>query len=50
MESLVWLRVPGDILFAAGAVFLAVYALALLFRPGRREADAVALPHAGTAD
>jgi hypothetical protein len=25
METLVWLRVPGDIVFAAGSVFLAVY-------------------------
>ena len=30
METLVWLRVPGDILFAAGAAFLALYALRLL--------------------
>jgi nitric oxide reductase subunit B len=29
----VWLRVPGDIVFAAGAVFLAWYALNLLRRP-----------------
>lgn len=33
METLVWLRVPGDIVFAAGAVLLAVYALRLLRRP-----------------
>ena len=32
METLVWLRVPGDIIFAIGAVFLAVYALKLLKR------------------
>ena len=37
METLVWLRVPGDIVFAAGAVFLAVYALRLLGGPSRRE-------------
>jgi nitric oxide reductase subunit B len=30
METLVWLRVPGDILFAIGAVFLGWYALRLL--------------------
>ena len=30
MEALVWLRVPGDIVFAAGGVFLAIYALKLL--------------------
>ncbi|MGM9488450.1 nitric-oxide reductase large subunit [Ideonella sp. YS5] len=36
METLVWLRVPGDIVFAAGAVLLAVYALRLLV-PARRQ-------------
>jgi len=35
METLVWLRVPGDVVFSLGAVFLAVYALKLLL-PGRR--------------
>ncbi len=35
METLVWLRVPGDILFAIGAAFLAVYAFRLLGRGGR---------------
>jgi len=34
METLVWLRVPGDIVFAAGGVFLGLYALRLL--TGRR--------------
>ena len=34
METLVWLRVPGDIVFAAGGLFLLVYALKLL-RPTR---------------
>ncbi|MBX3621083.1 MAG: nitric-oxide reductase large subunit [Rhizobacter sp.] len=33
METLVWLRVPGDIVFAAGAVLLAVYGLRLLRKP-----------------
>lgn len=33
MEALVWLRVPGDIVFAAGSVALALYALKLLRRP-----------------
>ncbi|HET8694548.1 MAG TPA: nitric-oxide reductase large subunit [Aquabacterium sp.] len=32
METLVWLRVPGDIVFAAGSLFLGIYALALLRR------------------
>jgi nitric oxide reductase subunit B len=35
MEALVWLRVPGDMVFAAGSVLLAVYALRLLERPRR---------------
>jgi nitric oxide reductase subunit B len=30
MEGLVWARVPGDVLFAGGALLLAVYALKLL--------------------
>jgi nitric oxide reductase subunit B len=33
METLVWLRVPGDIVFAAGGLFLAAYAVKLLRRP-----------------
>ncbi|MBX9605050.1 MAG: nitric-oxide reductase large subunit [Gammaproteobacteria bacterium] len=33
METLVWLRVPGDILFALGGVLLACYAARLLWRP-----------------
>jgi nitric oxide reductase subunit B len=35
METLVWLRVPGDVVFALGAVLLALYALALLRGPGK---------------
>ncbi len=41
METLVWLRVPGDVVFALGGLFLAVYAAKLLRRP-RREAAAPA--------
>jgi nitric oxide reductase subunit B len=39
METLVWLRVPGDVAFAAGCLFLAAYALRLLLprRPGVRQ-------------
>jgi nitric oxide reductase subunit B len=40
----VWLRVPGDIVFAAGSVFLAVYALFLLRRPASRRRPVGALP------
>ncbi|MFZ5545031.1 MAG: nitric-oxide reductase large subunit [Pseudomonadota bacterium] len=38
MEALVWLRVPGDMVFAAGAVLLALYALKLLRRPAAAQA------------
>ncbi|HEY0825962.1 MAG TPA: nitric-oxide reductase large subunit [Ramlibacter sp.] len=40
METLVWLRVPGDILFAIGAVYLGLYAFRLL-RGGGRTAEPV---------
>ncbi|HUN94137.1 MAG TPA: nitric-oxide reductase large subunit [Burkholderiaceae bacterium] len=33
METLVWMRVPGDIVFAVGGLLLAWYALGLLRRP-----------------
>ncbi|MEN3066893.1 nitric-oxide reductase large subunit [Uliginosibacterium sediminicola] len=33
MTALVWLRVPGDIVFAIGVLFLGVFALRLLGRP-----------------
>jgi nitric oxide reductase subunit B len=33
IEAFVWLRVPGDIVFAVGALLLAVYAFKLLRRP-----------------
>lgn len=49
METMVWLRVPGDIVFAIGCVLLALFALRLLGK-GREEvpatktaADAVAV-------
>jgi len=37
MEALVWLRVPGDVVFSLGAVALALYALKLLLPPKQRE-------------
>jgi nitric oxide reductase subunit B len=45
MEALVWLRVPGDIVFAAGSALLGLYALRLLRRT-RREPSVGALPAA----
>ncbi|MFG6465331.1 nitric-oxide reductase large subunit [Roseateles sp. BYS87W] len=47
METLVWLRVPGDIVFAAGSVFLAVYALFLLRRPAAETLPTGAAPARG---
>jgi nitric oxide reductase subunit B len=44
METLVWLRVPGDIVFAAGSVLLGIYALYLLRRPSTRQAPVGAIP------
>ncbi|MBL8301789.1 MAG: nitric-oxide reductase large subunit, partial [Ideonella sp.] len=48
METLVWLRVPGDVVFAGGAVLLAAYALRLLRRGGVGRA-AAAQPTAAAA-
>jgi nitric oxide reductase subunit B len=45
MEALVWLRVPGDVVFAAGALCLVLYLLRLLGRK-RATASAAALPEA----
>jgi nitric oxide reductase subunit B len=39
----VWLRVPGDIVFAVGSALLGLYALRLLRRP-RREPSLKAVP------
>ncbi len=39
METLVWLRVPGDVVFAFGGLFLAVYAAKLLRRPPKEEVE-----------
>ncbi len=43
METLVWMRVPGDIVFAIGALFLALYALRLLRRPGTQLTPGLAM-------
>jgi len=42
METLVWLRVPGDIVFACGTLFLALFAWRLL--TARRAPSAATLP------
>jgi nitric oxide reductase subunit B len=35
MENMVWLRVPGDVVFAVGTVFLALFVLRAMRRPAR---------------
>lgn len=47
METLVWMRVPGDVLFAIGAGFLALYTLRLLGRKARAALPAGAEPARG---
>jgi nitric oxide reductase subunit B len=46
METLVWLRVPGDIVFAGGAALLAWYAIQLLRRPQAQRDAGKTLPAA----
>ena len=47
MESLVWMRVPGDVVFAAGALCLGVYAIALLRRSTKPGPKAAGVLQAG---
>ncbi len=42
METLVWMRVPGDLVFALGALLLALFALRLLTGAKRRQPEAAA--------
>ena len=41
METLVWMRVPGDVVFAIGTVFLALFALRLLTGGKRKQQAAM---------
>jgi len=50
METLVWMRVPGDIVFAVGVLFLAVYALRLLGRPRQVAVEPADIGHAQGAE
>ncbi len=50
METLVWLRVPGDVVFAFGAGVLALYALKLLRRPPQAAAVPASAPQVHGAD
>jgi nitric oxide reductase subunit B len=47
METFVWLRVPGDIVFAAGGLFLATYAVRLLMGRGDVKVRKPTLAHIG---
>jgi nitric oxide reductase subunit B len=49
MEALVWLRVPGDVVFAVGALLLAVYAARLL-RSAKAQRAPEALPGSAVAN
>jgi nitric oxide reductase subunit B len=44
METFVWLRVPGDIVFAAGSLVLGLYALYLLRRTSVKQAAIGVVP------
>ncbi len=50
MEGFVWLRVPGDVVFAFGAAFLGLYALRLLLKPAKPAANTVPVPVQGGDD
>ena len=41
METLVWLRVPGDIVFAAGAFVLASFVFSLAWRARARRSESI---------
>jgi nitric oxide reductase subunit B len=49
METMVWLRVPGDVVFTAGAVFLALFAIKLLTAEQRPQAVGVPVAQTHTA-
>jgi nitric oxide reductase subunit B len=44
MENMVWLRVPGDVVFAIGTVFLALFVLRVMRRPARPATVPVDVP------
>ncbi|GJJ03386.1 nitric-oxide reductase large subunit [Duganella rhizosphaerae] len=46
METLVWMRVPGDVVFAIGTLFLALFAWRLLTARGKTRLAAVAADRA----
>jgi nitric oxide reductase subunit B len=44
METLVWMRVPGDILFGFGAILLALFMARLIVSARARQAPVLADP------
>jgi nitric oxide reductase subunit B len=46
METLVWLRVPGDLVFALGTLYLGWFALKLLFPSSTRRQQLAAVKRA----
>jgi len=46
METLVWMRVPGDVVFSIGVVFLALFAIRLL--RGRDKTQPLVTPATST--
>ena len=44
VETLVWMRVPGDVVFSLGALTLAIFAARLVLGVGKRRATPVAAP------
>ena len=49
METLVWMRVPGDIVFAAGAMFLALFMFRLLVGGTRKQLKLIPVSQPGKA-
>jgi nitric oxide reductase subunit B len=41
IQTLVWMRVPGDVVFSVGALIVALFVLRLFLRPGSRSAAVV---------
>ena len=49
METLVWMRVPGDVVFAIGTLFLTVFAIRLLTGGKRKQLAPAAVGRAKEA-
>ena len=49
METLVWMRVPGDVVFGLGALFLALFAFRLLVGGTRKQPALIPVSQPGKA-